>query len=84
MGIEDLPGEGVELYPNPSTTFITLRFTGAASRDLFLYNGHGTLIDRFQNDTAEFSLDVSTSPRGIYLIKIVEGRQVAWKKVIID
>lgn len=72
-GFED-SGEAPEIYPNPVTDKIRLRFNEKIS-EISLIDGTGKLLKTVDKDAS--SLDVSNLKRGIYFIKVVSQ---SWEK----
>lgn len=78
-GIEQKKLEDFDVYPNPSNGIIHLRFTSALPRHVWIYNAVGELIAAIYTEKDNFSYDLSTKPKGIYLVKT--DREVE-KKII--
>jgi hypothetical protein len=86
-----IPDDGIielmEVYPNPATDVITIRYQMPDARGqmigLFAVDGTkvwGTLIDG--NDT-EVEIDVSNIPAGIYFIRLQSGNNFISKKIVL-
>jgi hypothetical protein len=76
----------LKVFPNPASTKITIASTGAGSGDiivsLFDMNGKMALQDRFAQKNQN-TLDVSTLPKGVYLIKAETPEGNTSKKIVI-
>ena len=76
----------ISVFPNPASTKITITSPGAGSGDIIvsLYdmNGKMALQDRFAQKNQN-TLDVSTLPKGVYLIKAETQEGKTSKKIVI-
>ncbi|MBL7911696.1 MAG: T9SS type A sorting domain-containing protein [Bacteroidia bacterium] len=63
--------ENLKVYPNPTQGSVTLNFGEAFSGQITVYNALGQLlITQKINDSEKLNLDLSTYPKGVYLIKL--------------
>jgi hypothetical protein len=75
--VDEQPGIGLALYPNPANTTVRLIATGPiTARDrVDVLDAHGRLCKRIQgNGTRELQLDVQELPAGIYVVRITDGQ----------
>lgn len=76
----------ISVFPNPASTKITIASPGTGSGDiivsLFDMNGKMALQDRFAQKNQN-TLDVSTLPKGVYLIKAETPEGNTSKKIVI-
>ena len=88
-----LPGKpSLSVYPNPFTDRTTLQFvpaeTGRATVEV--YDLKGNLMRRLFTEPAEagtqqtFELEGSGMAQGIYLVRLVSGRQVVKQKIVLS
>jgi len=79
----------VNIYPNPTSQFVTLDFTLNSNSEVNLHvlNGVGKVVSNEYLGRLSGSLqrfyDVSSLPNGIYIFKITIDNKVSSKKVII-
>lgn len=72
------------LYPNPSTGIFTLGFDhNNASATVQVCSSAGAVIRELQGSGKAVRLDLSDQPAGMYWLRIVNGAQVAVRKIII-
>ncbi len=60
----------VQVYPNPSEGRLTIRTTEAATVPVKLVNMQGQVLLQTQLAKGQAQLDVSTLPKGLYLVKV--------------
>ncbi len=73
---------GFKVFPNPTTNMLTIQYSSSHKNELHIYNTLGEIIYKenwFANQTQK-SIDISTLPKGIYIIKIGDGVQ----KIVIE
>lgn len=84
VGVDEINPLINYIYPNPASTLVYVELlSDVRTANLELMNSSGELLVRksFSNQT---SLDVSTFPKGIYLMKVVASKGIELKKIIID
>ena len=74
------PAGGITLYPNPATSFITLR--GAEVFTVAVYDISGRRILQTGSITGSQQLDISTLPNGIYILEAGTKEGLIKKKFI--
>jgi hypothetical protein len=72
--------EKLLLYPNPGTDYFRLK--GCRNCSLFLYDASGRELVRVELYQEEMALDISAYSAGIYLVKMEQGSETAWLKLI--
>ena len=72
------------VYPNPSTGLVYIGFRQQASK-VEVYNSLGAMVfSTLSTNSAEtYQLDLSSSPEGVYLLKISDGETVIGKTIVI-
>ena len=72
----------IQVYPNPTNGILTVRVIGMNKENspLRIFNITGQLIEEFQMDERQITLDMSSYNRGLYFIKY--GKSI--KKVILS
>lgn len=88
-GVEQLLGEEekVSVYPNPSNGVVSIHneanFT--KTQTIEIYNLLGEKIYSMINENAkDLKINLSDSPKGIYIVKISDGEKSISKKIIIQ
>ena len=74
--------EGFDLYPNPVTDLITLRFNRVESHEIRIYSTTGQLILSDTFTGKEYQADLSRLGEGIYFITISSKNLKATKKIV--
>lgn len=84
-GIKDLnESSDVDLYPNPATGKFIIDSKNLSSMEIFNLSGEKIYsVPEIQN-ADQYEIDLSGYPKGIYLVKIVEGKNVVSKKIILQ
>jgi hypothetical protein len=71
----------ITVYPNPAHGSITIKSSGMKAGDrIEFYNTAGTVVRRYQAEPSQTTLDISSLPRGIYIVN-VNGKQVKVVKI---
>jgi hypothetical protein len=85
MNIEKL----MSVYPNPSNGLINMRLADAQSQDvnIFVYDMLGKLVQTqkmSKNNLQVQELDLTSQPKGFYLLRVQSGDQVYTRKIQIN
>jgi hypothetical protein len=72
--------DGSALYPNPTSGIFRIR--GCTGASLYLFDVSGKELMRVENYREESELDISSFPRGSYMIQIVLDDSLQWLKLI--
>ena len=80
-GIDDFSAMGGEIYPNPTTGNIHIKWPGKCY--VTVLNTLGKIITTSEVNQ-EATLNLNSVPEGIYLIRIKENNKVYTKKIIIN
>ncbi|MEL6276749.1 MAG: T9SS type A sorting domain-containing protein, partial [Bacteroidota bacterium] len=79
---------GVEIYPNPTTSFVRVDFTQALAEKgrIELFNWHGQQVRSMALAPGAFGqqLDVDDLPRGTYLLRVDFGEHSSTKKLVLQ
>ena len=71
MAVDAISSEPlVQIYPNPSTNKLMIRFTEGGSQEVHLVNLQGQILVKTKLSAGQAQLDVSTLPKGLYLVKV--------------
>jgi hypothetical protein len=85
-GMEQLLGEEniADIFPNPSKGIFTISQQNKA-QSVEVYNLTGEKIYSNTNISQSiFDIDISSSPKGIYFVKITDGEKTQTKKLVIQ
>ena len=79
-GIESIDGEGVSMYPNPTSDFLNIELDKTAGNTIIVTDGSGKVqFTREVSKLTQYQLDVSKYAKGVYLLTITNtnGKQSA-------
>jgi hypothetical protein len=84
-----IDASSVDVYPNPSTTQVTLKFNEKDNNNyiLTLYNRYNKMVMTKPVNTMymkEVRINTFDLPSGIYFLRLVSGKQVISKKIIVQ
>ncbi len=70
IGVQDYTSlVGVNVFPNPTTDYITISFSEEANYNISVFDYLGKQIEEFNtNQTSEQSLDMQSYSSGVYLV----------------
>jgi hypothetical protein len=80
----------ISVYPNPSSgifevsTLSVLPAGGLTEFGWEISNTHGSIIAKGNNQVNDFTIDISSHPKGIYYLKITQGGLQTVKKLILQ
>ncbi|MBK9456407.1 MAG: T9SS type A sorting domain-containing protein [Bacteroidetes bacterium] len=67
---------GVNIYPNPATTNITIEIDNNETNSVILFDALGQVIDIISTNKNNTIFDVENLPAGIYIVKIKNGNSI--------
>lgn len=79
---EMLEDRGIRIYPNPTKGQLTVEVTGEGTCQFDIYNISGQQVLTTQSSSSRVSLDISSQPNGLYILRITTGEgghSTAWK-----
>ncbi len=90
--VEEFAGKqfNISVYPNPSTgifhvsTFDSPPAGGLSEFNWEISNTHGSIIATGKDETNNFTIDLSTHPKGIYYLKITQGGLQTVEKLVVQ
>ena len=86
--VTHIPVEHLEVYPNPATKMVTVKYDAAtSSQNISVTDLNGRVIYDAQPDqTGEVStkINVSAWSRGVYLLRIADGNRLSVQKLIVE
>lgn len=88
-GVEQLEASTDVLLvsPNPSSGWLNLKFKGEYKMEAYTLSdlsGKAIQTAQFDQSQAEENLDLSTLPKGVYLLQVRSGNQIFTQKVVIQ
>jgi len=78
---EDVATNSVSAYPNPVVNSLFINSFDNSVRKVEIYSLFGTLVIN-QDKIEDKAIDVSTLPRGFYLVNIYTDNEVIVKKIV--
>ena len=75
--------EYTQLIPNPASDIVSI-FSSFSIRKVEIYSLKGEKLIESDVENVSISLDVSTLPKGIYLVKVYTPKGVATKKLVVN
>ena len=75
-----MDGEGVSMYPNPTSDFLNIELDKTAGNTIIVTDGSGKVqFTREVSTLTQYQLDVSKYAKGVYLLTITNtnGKQSA-------
>ncbi len=74
--LDKLELSDVRIFPNPSSTFVTIELQNAGNAQYDVYSIHGTRLDFLNGDFSNsVKLNVESIPAGVYVISILQNGQ---------
>jgi hypothetical protein len=74
---------GLELYPNPANSQVTIKFDDQRILQLTMFTTGGQQVFGMLNVANNTTLDISKMARGVYFIKLSDGSSQMFKKLVI-
>ena len=84
IGVDELTAENsFSVYPNPTSNYITINFSNNKSEKyISLYDAQGKVMSKTIVNKLSLQIDISTYPKGIYLLEVMEDNQHQTEKII--
>ena len=79
LGIDAAQSNGVSIYPNPTTSILTINATGSFNYKVMAINGE---VVTNGNGNASVTISLDEMAAGTYMIKIETSNGVVYQKVI--
>jgi PQQ-dependent dehydrogenase (s-GDH family) len=85
---ETRPNFNVTAYPNPATKYLYIMFSGVVHKPVRyqLFDIAGKLVQEEQTSDHNFQIDVEKFKKGVYILKVYNGRgaEVKMQKIIVQ
>ncbi len=82
---ESVEAGSIQIYPNPTTGFVTIEIKGAAgSSSVMVTDISGRVVANTTTEEQKFNLDMSNFAQGVYMLKIITGERTYNEKVIVQ
>ena len=72
----------LEVFPNPATDAVNVRFSFEGSHMVRLYDAAGSVVKEYQASGLRTSVDVSELRSGTYLLSVTDGEETRTQRVI--
>lgn len=84
-GIEEIAGAEVfDVYPNPATDVITVKFPDMDTRSISLYAMNGELVYMEQVSTMQYTLHLAELSKGMYFLKVSGANGQSSRKILLQ
>ena len=84
IGLEEFLLNNITLYPNPATEKVTISSETSELKEISISNLSGQALFQTSSTEANIDLDLSTLPKGVYIISIEMGSAKASRKLVIQ
>lgn len=82
MGVSDLSASNIQIYPNPSTGIFNINLNDKSSVEVF--DVTGKLVYKQSNVQGSATIDLTGKGKGVFVVKVTDGKNVTTKKVIVN
>ncbi|MGC9331204.1 MAG: T9SS type A sorting domain-containing protein [Bacteroidales bacterium] len=73
----------IVIYPNPNRGKFTIAQTNDI-KSIEIYNAMGEIVYKSWASNAKLQIDISAQPKGIYFVKVDNGKKVHVKKLVLN
>jgi outer membrane protein assembly factor BamB len=80
-----ISASGFSVFPNPADELLVISYPSTEKREINIYDlsGRTVFYSTFNTQYSTFSIDISKLYSGIYLVKLISGKEIFSTKVII-
>lgn len=82
VGITELEKMDVSIYPNPTNAFVIIKSEGNDDTEISLFTMNGKLIQRVENISGQYRMDLGDLPSGVYFIRVESNTAVSTQKLL--
>jgi hypothetical protein len=84
-GVETLNKDGLSVYPNPASNFLTIKFPETSGNSLIVTDGNGKVqFTKEVSALTEYKLNVRHYAKGIYLLTIIGNGETCTTKFVVE
>ena len=85
VGIQTINSSTLEFHPNPTTGKIIVSLSGISSQAFIrIYSVHGQQLIEQPAINGTFEMDFTEFSKGIYLLRLISGKETMTRKVIVE
>ena len=81
IGLNDTKNTNFKIYPNPTTSLITIE--GIEGAQVLVYNMIGEVVYSTTNAVATTTINLSSLQTGNYIVKIISNNEVSTQKIVL-
>jgi Leucine-rich repeat (LRR) protein len=81
VGIDNMSQTEVKIFPNPGNGNFTISGLPIGAISIEIYNLLGEMVYSRKNKQPVYNIDISSSPKGIYLVKVSDGKKIIINKI---
>jgi hypothetical protein len=81
VGVNNLSETGFHIFPNPSNGFFTISGLPIGVINIEIYNLLGEMVYSGKNKQTVYNIDISSSPKGMYFVKVSDGKKIIINKI---
>ncbi|MCL2247601.1 MAG: T9SS type A sorting domain-containing protein, partial [Lentimicrobiaceae bacterium] len=70
------------LYPNPAKEIVTVMRSSTGKARIEVFTAQGSLLKMYEINDAHSEINISSLPAGIYIIKLIDNKNVAMQKLV--
>jgi hypothetical protein len=74
----------IYVYPNPSTGIFNIEMNSAVKNNIEVYDMLGKKIKSVELNNPRSTLDLTGSPKGMYMLRIISDGEIVNKKIILE
>jgi hypothetical protein len=78
----DATAQGFMLYPNPTTSSLTITRNNASNATVEIYSNNGVIVNSFEMNEAVKEISVSELNSGVYFIRVIENKVTTVQRFI--
>ncbi|SMC84397.1 T9SS type A sorting domain-containing protein [Moheibacter sediminis] len=82
LGVDDLSSLEISVYPNPTTGIVNIN-SKVPNAQIEVFDASGRKMYSVNSTKQLTTIDLSSYGKGIYLVKVAEGKNIITKKVIV-
>ncbi|MEQ9378675.1 MAG: Ig-like domain-containing protein [Imperialibacter sp.] len=75
----------IKTYPNPSQGQFTIAWDGSLAdvKEIIIHNNNGSAVWQHSMTTAQLTVDISSQPAGVYILRLITSHGAAVHKLVI-